>query len=178
MEEPFWNPELTTIVFAELYGEVSCVGGRSLTRIDHHIQDGAAGHPHQLGLGHRRALEMQAPQNPLLLGPRMIVLNEVDAWGDFIEQIPAINFGKKAACIAVTGWGDETRALDIERLNLHIDLNHPSSKQAVSFGRSAALVPASDPATSPIGGNSTWVTGAMASRVLPPKYRDTSLVWT
>ena len=96
MEEPFGNPELTTVVFAELHGEVSCVGGRSLTRIDHHIQDGAAGHPHELGLGHRRALKMQAAQDALLLGPGMIVLHEVDAWGDFIEQIPAINLGEKS----------------------------------------------------------------------------------
>jgi hypothetical protein len=62
---------------------------------------------------------MQTPQDPLLTGARVVVLNEVNAWGDLVKEVLPVNLGEEAACVPVAGWRDQARARNVKRLNLH-----------------------------------------------------------
>jgi hypothetical protein len=119
MQKALGDPELAAVVLAKFYGDMTAVGGRSFACIHGDIKDRASGHAHKLGLGHRRALEMQTPQDPRLTGARVVVLNEVNAWGDLVKEVLPVNLGEKAACVPVAGWRDQARARDVKRLNLH-----------------------------------------------------------
>ena len=100
MREARRNPELALVVLGELLAHPPAEGGRAPADIDGHVPDAAAHHAHELALGMRRQLVVQAAQHTPG-GAAVVVLHEVDIRaGGGMEGLLVETFVEKAARVA------------------------------------------------------------------------------
>ena len=70
---------------AELHGDPLLIGGAPFAQIHGHVQDGAPGYADQLGLRHRRVLEMNAAEDALLGAVALVVLDKIIVQAHFLK---------------------------------------------------------------------------------------------
>ena len=96
VREASWDEKLAVVVLAQFDGHVLPVGGASPADVHRNVQHPAANAAHQLALGERRCLKMQAAHHPVA-GLGLVVLHEVDLphllielpLGEALEEVSA-----------------------------------------------------------------------------------------
>ena len=97
MREAGRDVEHPAVAGNEFNRHVLAEAGRGAPQVHRDVEDAAAQHAHQLGLGVRRALEMQPAHRADLVGARPIVLHEVVRDAEGGEVAAAVGLGKGAA---------------------------------------------------------------------------------
>ena len=93
------DPQLAVVLFAEFHPGPLAEGGRRFAQVDGHVEDAAAGDPHELALG-LLDLVVQAAQHTLA-GAGVVVLHEVRCEaGGILEGLGVVAFHEEATGIA------------------------------------------------------------------------------
>ena len=118
MGEATRHKKLAMVVFGQFHRHMLAVGGRSLADIHRHIEHGTLHTPHQLALGERWALEMQATHHTIA-AHALIVLAEVDVT-HLLVKLPL----RKTLEEISTSVLEDTRLNDHHALNLSLYYFH------------------------------------------------------
>ncbi len=100
------HEELQPVRLGKLRRGPGPAGRRSGPRVDDDVPDPAAHAAHELGLGVRRPLEVQAAQGAGGLGPRVVVLTEDHVQPHRGEPRRVVGFGEPAALVDEAAGGD------------------------------------------------------------------------
>ena len=113
------DQKLLFVFLRQLHRDPLPVGRALGAQIHRHVQHRAAGHAHQLGLGHGRVLEVDAPQDALLGGEGLVVLHEVIVQAQLLEVPGGPGLHEIAALVA-----EHLGLDDVHARQLGFDLVH------------------------------------------------------
>src|SRR5690606_34893877 len=111
------HEELFAALGRQLGADPAAVGGRALADVHGHIVDRPAQHAHELGLGVRRDLEVQAAHRPSPGAEGLVVLHERAAHPGVGQDLAIVGLREPAARIAVALGRDKQDVGDGERRN-------------------------------------------------------------
>ena len=120
MREADRDVEHPAVAGGELDRDMLAEQGRGAAEVHRDVEDAPAQHAHQLGLGMRRALEMQAAHRAGLVGAGPVVLHELLRDAERGEVAPAVGLGKGPAGVREAPHLQEQRSRQWERAGGHI----------------------------------------------------------
>jgi hypothetical protein len=114
------HPKLQPIVGREFHRDMLPERGRTAPDIDSDVKNGPAHHPHELALGMRIGLEMQAADHTRRTGQGMIVLHELIGDARRRQIFLAVCFREEAAVIFNPARRNELDVRNCKRLDIHL----------------------------------------------------------
>ena len=109
MGEANGNVEQVAALRRQLHQLVMAIGGRIQAQVHGHVEGAALAYAHQLSLGVRRALEVQAAQHAFF-GIRLIVLHPLGIGPGLGHELGAESFKKHAPVVGKYAGGELDQA--------------------------------------------------------------------